>query len=462
VPALATRDAATVLAMAPLPVAIAPTAAIASTGTPLPWLAITWLGGALLTLGCFIASQRRFLRALGPLRLRDDGLMESDNPAGLPAVVGWRARIVVPADFEQRFDPTERELVLCHERMHRRRGDVPASIFAALLRCVFWFNPLLHFAARRFADDQELACDAAVLRRHPNRRRYAETLLKAQTGGLEPAFGTRAFGTHPLNERIRMLTRPVPATWRWLAGACFSLLLACGVAFAAWAAQPATTGSEIVYLDLRFALDGEVWETRHIGLPSGTPFVVEEDSQQAGEGWRAELTVTPIGGDQYLLKGAVDHGGARIADPVLQVQFGREAVVEIGGPGGEGSFLLAATVRGPWVAEDAPSSSRPLSGELQADAVMFAIDGRGPVISSDAVADGRSESVMLRLYVAADGRVTRSRFEAVGSTVTAESPLVATAQQVAAGWTLTPVSRDGMAVAGEILVPIAFEPEAPR
>src|SRR5690606_2792940 len=175
---------------------LAPVDAVAgvSVGRAMPdpwaWAAPAWALGALACAAWMAAQQRRFLRGLGGLADRGDGVLVADAAvAGLPAVVGlWRPRIVLPADVQQRYDATERALMLAHERTHVAHGDLFANALAAGLRCLCWFNPLLHAAARRFRDDQELACDQQVVRRHPAARRaYGEAMLKTQlAGGLLP------------------------------------------------------------------------------------------------------------------------------------------------------------------------------------------------------------------------------------------------------------------------------------
>jgi len=130
-------------------------------------IGIAWLAGiAALTL----------LFVLPPARLparRSIGL------AG-PAIVGFRhPRIVTPDDFAHRFSHDERKLILTHEQVHIDRNDARINAFVAVLRCVFWFNPLIHIAAKAVRADQELSCDAEVIDRRPRvRRAYAETLLK--------------------------------------------------------------------------------------------------------------------------------------------------------------------------------------------------------------------------------------------------------------------------------------------
>jgi len=146
-----------------------------------PWLLALWIAGALALVVVFARQQRRYLKNLGVLSADNHGALRAQATDGCPALVGaLRPRIVVPSDFESRYTPRERELVLAHERTHLVRGDAQINALAALLRCLNWFNPLFHLAASRFRFDQEIACDAAVMSRFPEARRcYADAMLKA-------------------------------------------------------------------------------------------------------------------------------------------------------------------------------------------------------------------------------------------------------------------------------------------
>ena len=167
-----------------LAAAVAWTAPVVVPAAPAwPWLLLlAWALGALGMGGASWRAQRRFERAMGTLRPRADGTWQASADPGLPALVGlWAPRIVVGPAFEADFSPAEQDLILQHERSHRRHGDPWANAVLALLRCVFWFHPLLPWAARRFLRDQELACDARTVDPHPALRRlYANALLKAQ------------------------------------------------------------------------------------------------------------------------------------------------------------------------------------------------------------------------------------------------------------------------------------------
>jgi len=140
--------------------------------------------------------------------------------------------------------------------LHIERGDIPAQALATLLRCVFWFNPLVHVAATRFRFDQELTCDAAVLARHPDsRRRYGEAMFKTQLAEYGLPVGCHWQSSHPLKERVAMLNQPVPGPSRRRAGSILVASLLAIATFSAWAAQPATP---VVAKPLQAATDDDV------------------------------------------------------------------------------------------------------------------------------------------------------------------------------------------------------------
>lgn len=213
---------------------------------PSPWIvSLAWLAGALVTGAWLALRQRRFMAGLGPLRRRPDGLAQSLATRGLPAVIGLRPRIVLPGDFDQRYSALERELVLAHERVHLRRGDVAATLLFGLVRTLLWFNPLVHLAAGRFRQDQELSCDAAVLRQHPRHRRsYGDAMLKTQLADQPLPVGCHWSGSHPLKERLTMLKHPPVSTRRRLAGISIAAGLSLAVSGLAWAVQPAKAGRD--------------------------------------------------------------------------------------------------------------------------------------------------------------------------------------------------------------------------
>lgn len=218
------------------------TPAVPADASHWPLLLLTvWLLGAAVVAWLSWRAQRRFEWALGELQPRVDGSWQASGDPGLPALVGlWTPRIVVGPDFDQRFSPAEQELILRHELSHRRHGDPWANAALALLRCVFWFHPLLPWAARCFLRDQELACDARTVDPHPALRRiYANALLKAQLAHRAAPMACHWRSQPMLKERISMLKEHKRKTLPWLSGQLMVVGLCVGMGTVAWAGQDA-------------------------------------------------------------------------------------------------------------------------------------------------------------------------------------------------------------------------------
>jgi beta-lactamase regulating signal transducer with metallopeptidase domain len=190
-----------------------------------PALAV-WTLGVAVTLAALGWAQAKFVAAA---RAGDAG----------PSVVGVIApRIYMPPD-DGRYTPQERAVIRAHEHEHVVRSDPRAGALAAGLQVLCWFNPLVHIGAHAMRLDQELACDAAVLRRRPHDRcLYARTLLKTQLDAQMLPLGCRwpAKGLHPLEVRVGLLRSPV--RYDGMAG---PILIAMGLAIVtlcAWSVQP--------------------------------------------------------------------------------------------------------------------------------------------------------------------------------------------------------------------------------
>jgi TonB family protein len=194
--------------------------------------ALAWIAGAIALTVILIRRQRAFMR-------------DADIGLAGPAIVGFRhPRIVTPDDFAQRFSHDERKLILTHEQVHIDRYDARINAFVALLRCAFWFNPLIHIGANAMRVDQEMSCDAEVLARRPKvRRAYAETLLKTQLASRPLPVGCYwpAESQHPLTQRIGEIARAPLSGRRRLAAVAIVMTLTTGAGVAAWAAQPERT-----------------------------------------------------------------------------------------------------------------------------------------------------------------------------------------------------------------------------
>lgn len=216
---------------------------------------LTWLVGAVVSAVIILLRQRHTVHRLGRLtRAPGDDFWRSDTPALGPALVGiLRPRLVVPADFDQRYDPLERRLVLAHEQAHLQARDTWINGLIALIRCLNWFNPLVHLAAHLARLDQELACDAAVVARFPGERRvYAEALLKTQLapGALPLGCTWPTRSPNFLRERILMLAKQPPGLVRNIVNLSLLALAASSISYAAWAVQPEGAGETSAGFDV--------------------------------------------------------------------------------------------------------------------------------------------------------------------------------------------------------------------
>ncbi|HET6395944.1 MAG TPA: TonB family protein [Pseudoxanthomonas sp.] len=468
------RDPAAPLA---LPVAwqVVPAAAAVPVEPQAGWswreaLAPLWLAGALVSAAWLGRQQRRFRRALGPLRRRTDGLYQSAMAtAGLPAVAGvLRPRILLPEDFERRYTAQEQQLVLEHERAHVRRGDLLANALAALLRCLFWFNPLLAFAQARFRLDQELACDARVIARHPRaRRQYGEAMLKTQFDPSPLPLGCHWQARHPIRERIDMLKRPTPTAVHWTFATLFAAALSAGTGYAAWAAQPAaapavaaSTPSETLYLVARqvryegIAGDGVLSQWVRPGEPAVS--TVGDGAQR----WKSTLTVAPGTQDgTAVVRMRIERGepGEVVAEPAMLVRHGEPAVFEQGAADGGllyRSQLLVLPLEGSREATEARLR------ELLATASTVVATAESPLwpppaYPAEAARERIGGKVMLLVSVAADGSVADVQVEEA----TPAGVFEAVAIEAARKWKFRPEMKDGRPVAGQVRVPVSFEPD---
>ncbi|WP_116812855.1 M56 family metallopeptidase [Steroidobacter cummioxidans] len=205
------------------------------------WAIGAWFVGAALLVLYLARLQRTFVRSLGTLS-GSRCVLRAERSAGCPALLGvLRPKIVLPADFESRYTRLERLLIFSHERAHLRRADTLWNAFVALMRCLFWFNPLVHLASTCFRVDQELACDAAVLGDFPrSRRTYANAMLKTEMLDAALPVGCSWQSAYHLKERLKMVKKALPSQRRRTYGRVGVVVASLFVGFSVWAAQPAT------------------------------------------------------------------------------------------------------------------------------------------------------------------------------------------------------------------------------
>ncbi len=218
-----------------------------------PWWLLVWATGCALMLlrlawysACLMIQTRVLPDSMAAALAAD--LHDRDvsrlrlHAAGPAAVWGWRCRILLPADFHERFDRDERAAVLDHEFTHLRRADPWWSLAAALTLVALWFFPLAWFAMSRFRLDQELACDDAVLRdTRQSAGAYARTLLDSHHAHLAIPAVNAWLAPSQLKARLAMIHRYRPRRWQRAGGYTALAVLLAGTALVCQAALPPTT-----------------------------------------------------------------------------------------------------------------------------------------------------------------------------------------------------------------------------
>ncbi len=96
-----------------------------------------------------------------------------------PIMTGFfRPAILLP---DREFTDDELNMILRHESVHYRRGDLWYKLIMLAACAVHWFNPAVHLMARRADKDLEYSCDEAVVKNEDMdfRKRYSLAVLNA-------------------------------------------------------------------------------------------------------------------------------------------------------------------------------------------------------------------------------------------------------------------------------------------
>jgi beta-lactamase regulating signal transducer with metallopeptidase domain/peptidoglycan hydrolase-like protein with peptidoglycan-binding domain len=88
-------------------------------------------------------------------------------------------------------DESRLRFALLHELTHKKRGDHYMTMLLNILRAVYWFDPVVHFAFSELRSDMESACDSDVLAYigHEQKRGYLTVILDMFSYDTEPILG---------------------------------------------------------------------------------------------------------------------------------------------------------------------------------------------------------------------------------------------------------------------------------
>ncbi|MEQ1748248.1 MAG: M56 family metallopeptidase [Prosthecobacter sp.] len=134
-----------------------------------------------------------------------------------PAVTGLlRPLLLLPTGFDRDFTAEEQSLILHHELMHLRRGDLPLNTLLCVLMALHWFNPLLWLAFFKVRADREASCDAQVLENATPQLRsaYGHALLKIESAFAPLRLSLGFIGILQRHASLRTRIRSIAAQTR--------------------------------------------------------------------------------------------------------------------------------------------------------------------------------------------------------------------------------------------------------
>lgn len=190
-------------------------------GWSMPFWRWTLYGGAALVGAALVGSNLRFYLSLRKRR-------RLIPPETLPVPCGTRvylaegipspclAGLLRPAIYlnEAALDPGRLEHILVHEEIHRRHGDHLWGLVRGVCLALYWYDPLVWWAAALSRRDCELACDHSAIRRLGEARRldYGQTLLAMVApgrplAGLLRTATTMTEGKRTMKERVALIVR---------------------------------------------------------------------------------------------------------------------------------------------------------------------------------------------------------------------------------------------------------------
>ena len=167
-----------------------------------------------------------------------------------PHVAGFFTSVIMMPPSATGWSAEARHAALVHELTHIKRGDRRTQAIAQLACAIYWFNPLVWYAAASLARERERACDDEVLRFGAKPSAYATLLLDlARTPASIWTPQTALSMARPSAIEGRLLSiladavRTPHRSTRWLVGAGITVITT--AILGAQAATPSTEPQEL-------------------------------------------------------------------------------------------------------------------------------------------------------------------------------------------------------------------------
>ena len=110
-------------------------------------------------------------------------LMEMEDIVSPALTIGLRPTVLLPSSLMGEDREQERRFALLHELTHLKRGDHLVMLWYGVLRCIWWFHPVLWLMEKPFRMDMESACDARAVRGMSRQEKLAYAALLLELSG---------------------------------------------------------------------------------------------------------------------------------------------------------------------------------------------------------------------------------------------------------------------------------------
>lgn len=192
--------------------------------------ALVWFDFAVLFLCYHIFLTFRLRNKLLAAQRIEKGIYEAEG-IKTPFVFGvFHSRIYIPLGLSK----AEKRYMVCHEQMHRKRGDPFVKLLLFLALCIHWFNPFVWLAFYMAVKDMEMSCDESVIRVMGKgiKKEYTASLLTLAAGkAVWNQMGPLAFGEGDVKNRVKnVLNYKKPAFWMVCIGIAAVVVIGVGLA----------------------------------------------------------------------------------------------------------------------------------------------------------------------------------------------------------------------------------------
>ena len=131
------------------------------------------------------------------LAVRSADMLQSPMITGI-----FRPTLYIP---KSDLTPNEQSLILEHELVHYRRGDIVFKWLIMAAKCIHWFNPIVYVLARYIERECEASCDFKATRSmsDADKKRYMYTLVDM----IERKATSLSFGAQMSSEKSGLKLR---------------------------------------------------------------------------------------------------------------------------------------------------------------------------------------------------------------------------------------------------------------